>query len=82
MRGSIGSPEGIVDSADGGFVVRSGFFETREVVGSQEELTGFVHGVKVQSGVAALPGIGPYEGVFLPMDEVGILAATGAETGV
>jgi hypothetical protein len=82
MGRGIGSPEGFVDGADGGFVVSSGFFKARKVVGSQEELTGFVHSVKVQSGIAALPGIGPHEGVFLPVDEVGILAAFGTETGV
>ena len=82
MGGGVGLPEGIVDGADGGFVVSAGFLEAGKIVGPQEILAGPVHGLKVQMGVAALPGIGAEKRVFLPMDEVGIFPASGAEAGV
>ena len=51
-------------------------------MGSQQILTGFVHGVKIQLRVAALPGIIPQERVLLSVYEIGIFTAPGTETGV
>jgi hypothetical protein len=82
VRRGVRGPEGIEDCADGGFVVSAGLFEAGEIVGSQEVLTGPVHGVEVQFRIAALPGVSGYERVFLPVYEVRIFASSGAEAGV
>ena len=49
---------------------------------AQEIPAGLVHGVEVQAREAALPGVGGYERVFLPMDEIGIGTLLRAEPGV
>ena len=49
---------------------------------AQEVLAGFVHGFEVESGIAALPGMGRHERVFFPMDEVGIGTLRRTESGV
>ena len=82
MRRSVRGPEGFEDCADGGFVVSAGLFKAGEIMGAQEELTGLVHGVKVQFRIAALPGVSGYKGVFLPVYEVRIFASSGTEAGV
>ena len=82
MGRGVGLPEGFGDGAEGGFVVAAGFFEAGEVVLSQEVLAGFVHGVEIEAGIAALPGVGGHEGVLLPVDEVGIGTLRGAEAGM
>ena len=51
-------------------------------MGAKEVLAGLVHGVKVKYGIAALPGVCSNERVFLPMYEVGVFTAAGAEPGV
>ena len=79
VRGRIRPPEGVEDGADGGFVVRAGFLEAGEVVGAKEIPSGLVHGVKIQGGIGALPTPWSHERVFLPVNEVGIFTAAGAE---
>ena len=49
---------------------------------AQEVLTGLVHGVEVQVGEAALPGVGGHERVFLTVDKVGIGTLRRTESGV
>ena len=49
---------------------------------AQEVLAGFVHGFEIQSGIAALPGIGGHERVFLTVDKVGIGTLRRTESGV
>ncbi len=51
-------------------------------MGSQQVSAGAVHGVEIQHGITALPGISPHERVFVPMDEVGVFPLPGAETGM
>ena len=51
-------------------------------MGAKEVLTGLVHCVKIQGGIAALPAPGSHERVFLPVNEVGIFAAFCTEAGV
>ena len=51
-------------------------------MGAEEVLTSLVHAVEIEVGIAALPGIGRDEGVFLPMDEIGIGTLRRAEAGV
>ena len=51
-------------------------------MGAQEVLTGLVHGVEVQAGIATLPRPGLQERVLLPMDKIGIFPAAGAKAGV
>ena len=51
-------------------------------MGAQQVLTGLVHGVEVEAGIAALPGVGGHERVFLPVDEIGIGTLRRAEPGV
>ena len=51
-------------------------------MGAEEVSAGFVHGLEIQVGKAALPGVGGHERVFLPMDEIGIGTLRGAESGV
>ena len=82
MGRGVGGPEGVKDGAEGGFVVAAGFLEAGEVVRTQEELAGGVHGVKIQRGVAAEPGCVPQKRVFLPVNEVGIFPPAGTEAGV
>ena len=48
----------------------------------QEVLTGLVHGVEIEVGKTALPGVGGHERVFLPMDEIGIGTPRRAEARV
>ena len=48
-------------------------------MGAEEIPAGLVHGVKIQGGIAALPAPGSHERVFLPVNEVGIFTAAGAE---
>ena len=80
--GGVGFPEGFGDGAKGGFVRAADLFEAGEVVGAEEELTGLVHGVEVQVGEAALPGISGHERVLFPVDEIGVGTLHGAEPGV
>ena len=68
--------------AEGGFVRAADLFEAGKIVLAQEVLTGLVHGVEVEAGIAALPGIGRHERVFFPVDEVGIGTLRRAESGV
>ena len=82
MGGGVGFPEGFGDGAEGGFVRAADFFETGEIVRSQEVSAGLVHGVEIQVGEAALPGIGRHEGVFFPVDEIGVGTLHGAEAGM
>ena len=49
---------------------------------AQQILTGLVHGLEVHLRVAALPGKVSDERVFVPVDEIGIFPAAGAETGM
>ena len=49
---------------------------------SQKVGAGGVHGVEIQVRVAALPGEGGHERVFLPVDEIGVGTLRSAETGV
>ena len=51
-------------------------------MGTQEVLTGLVHGVEIQARESALPGVSGYERVFLPVDEIGIGTLRRAEAGV
>ena len=51
-------------------------------MGAEEVLTGFVHGVEVEAGEAALPGIGRYERVFFAVDEVGVGTLRRTESGM
>ena len=41
-----------------------------------------VHGGEIQDGIAALPGVCAHERVFLPVYEVGVFTAAGAEAGM
>ena len=82
IGGGIGFPEGFGDGAEGGFVRAADLFEAGEIMLAQEILTGLVHGVEVEAGIAALPGIGRHERVFFPVDEVGIGTLRRAEAGV
>ena len=75
-------PESFGDGAEGGFVRAADLFEAREIVLAQEVLAGLVHGVEVEAGIAALPGVGRHERVFFPVDEVGIGTLRRAESGV
>ena len=78
----VGFPEGFADGADGGFDVGAGLLEAGKVMRPEQILTGFVHGVEIQVGIPALPGIGTHEGVFYPVYEVGIFTPAGAEAGM
>jgi len=82
MRRDIWLPKSFVHGADGGFVVGTGFLEAGEVVGAKQKAASLIHSVKIQHGIAALPGISPQERVLLPMQKVGVFAASGAEAGV
>ena len=82
IGGGIGLPESFSDGAEGSFVGAADFFEAGKIVRPQEISAGFVHGFEVESGVAALPGIGRHERVFFPMDEVGIGTLRRTESGV
>ena len=75
-------PESFGDGAEGGFVRAADLFEAREIVLAQEVLAGLVHGVEVEAGIAALPGVGRHERVFFPVDEIGIGTLRRAESGV
>ena len=80
--GGIGLPEGFGDGAEGGFVRPADLFEAGKIVLAQEVLTGLVHGVEVEAGIAALPGIGRHERVFFAVDEVGVGTLRRAEAGM
>ena len=75
-------PESFGDGAEGSFVGAADFFEAGKIVRPQEISAGFVHGFEVESGVAALPGIGRHERVFFPVDEVGVGTQRCTEPGM
>ena len=51
-------------------------------MGAKNVLAGLIHCIKIQGGITALPAPGGHERVFLPVNEVGIFTAAGAEAGM
>ena len=51
-------------------------------MGAKKVLTSFIHCIKIQGGITALPAPGGHEGVFLPVNEVGIFTAACTEPGM
>ena len=82
MRRGVGLPKGLIDRTAGGLGVAAGLFEASKKVGPEKKMAGLVHGPEIQPRIAALPGKRIQEGVFDPVEEVGVGAAPGRKPGV
>lgn len=82
VGGRVRGPECLIDCAERGFRVSARLFKAGKIVVPEKIFRGSVHSFEIQSGIAAAIGITLHEGVFHPVDKVGVFPSDGVEAGV